>query len=116
MIYSSLQCVVCIGIGANPRESHKNLYSWLDAVAHELNLRPIVFVYNLQEQRIPGLYHHMTSDEVQRFVGELITRLQDWEAYCIAIDKSCGVAMQADGRAGRMTVTQFLLGPFRDCQ
>ena len=112
-MYSSLKCVVCIGIGANPSESRKNLYSWLDAVARELNLPPIVFVY-AEEQREPGLYHRMKSDEVQRFVGELAIRLQDWEAYCIANDKSCGTAMRADGKgAGKVTFTPFKLGPFR---
>ena len=60
-----------------------------------------------------GVYHHLKTNELQRFIGELSIKFQDWEAQCIANQKSCGFAVQADGAGGRVTMTAIELGPFR---
>lgn len=54
----------------------------------------------------------MSSGEVEKFIGELSTRLHDWEEHCKANHKSCGPALKLDGTGGKVTMTPFSLGPF----
>ena len=103
--------------GTNPEESGNNLYDWIDSLARRY-LPSCAFVDGFQGNTIKGVYHHLTSSELERFIGELAIRFQDWEAQCIAHQKSCGSAIQLDGTrgwgGGKVTVTPIALGPFRD--
>ena len=74
-------------VGASPEESSRNLYDWLDAVASEFLQPSVVFVYAGRGNRQPGFYHQMKSGELEKFIGEVSTRLQDWEAQCKANQK-----------------------------
>ena len=99
--------------GANPEESRTNLYDWIDLVAKQY-LPPCAFVKSCSGEVEKGMYHQLRSNELQRFIGELAIRLQDWGEQCIANQKSCGSAMQPDGKGGgKVTMTQIMLGPFR---
>lgn len=97
--------------GANTEESINNLYK--DTVARSV-LPSRAFVTTCDGETQQGLYHHMKSGELEKFIGELSIRLQDWGAQCTANQKSCGSVYQADGSgAGKVTLTPFELGPFR---
>ena len=112
----STLCGMCVATrpGTNSEESVTNLRNWIDLVARQC-LPPCSFVSVSQGIVLKGVYHHLKSSELQRFIGELAIRCQDWEAQCIANQKSCGWAVQADGSgAGKVTMTSIMLGPFRN--
>ena len=114
-MYSQPLCM-CVATrpGTNSEESVTNLRNWIDLVARQC-LPPCSFVSVSQGIVLKGVYHHLKSSELQRFIGELAIRCQDWEAQCIANQKSCGWAVQADGSgAGKVTMTSIMLGPFRN--
>ena len=101
--------------GTNPEESGNNLYIWIDSVANQC-LPPCAFVKTSNGEIQKGMYHQLKSSELERFIGELAIRFQDWEIQCIAHQKSCGSAIRLDGSgAGKVTMTPIVLGPFRGC-
>ena len=61
-------------------------------------LPPCAFVKSCGGEIEKGMYHHLKSNELERFIGELAIKFQDWEAQCIANQTSCGTAIQLDGR------------------
>ena len=107
---------MCVA-GTNPQESGTNLLNWIDALARQ-HLPPCAFTESLQGNVVKGAYQHLSFDELQKFIGELAIRLQDWGEQCIANQKSCGSAIQIDGTrgwgGGKVTATPIALGPFRD--
>ena len=113
----SHQLTLCMCVAARPGtnsdESGVNLRNWIDLVARQY-LPPRAFVSTIEGTVIKGLYHHLSSNELQRFIGELAIKFQDWEAQCIANQKSCGWAVHIDGSGGKVTMTSIILGPFRE--
>ena len=108
---------VCCVAGTNPEESGTNLLNWIHELARRY-LPPCAFTESLQGTVVKGAYHHLSSGELQKFIGELALRWQDWETQCRTNQKSCGSALQADGTrgwgGGKVTMTPIALGPFHD--
>ena len=102
--------------GANEEQSIANLYRWLNNIATQLGLGHS-FAVAFNGNRIPGVYHHLSKTEEQRFRHEIGYRCQEWHAECIANNQSAGFVVELSGGGGgaakgMLSVVSMGLEPF----
>jgi len=88
-----------IFVGATASASWSNLYTWLDAVAHSLNLGNS-FARGVQGHRLRGMYHHLRAEDMATFRGVLLDKLAIWGQEAMAVGTSCGSAVEVGGGTG----------------
>ena len=101
--------------GGNEEQSVANLYRWLDNVATQLGLNHS-FATAFNGNRIPGVYHHLSKVEEQRFRMFLGSICNQWHLECMQGDISAGFVVEISvgtGTAkGMFSAASLGLGPF----
>ena len=85
--------------GGNEEQSIINLYQWLDSVATQLSLSHS-FAIEFNGNRIPGVYHHLSKTEEQRFRHHLGSICNQWHLECIQNNISAGFMVEISGGCG----------------
>ena len=75
-------------IGATPAQSRNNLHDWLDNIAETLG-GPECLVYNTENVRQKGLFHHLKTDIHGLFISEIGKNLA-WASECYTNNISTG--------------------------
>ena len=101
--------------GANEEQSVMNLFQWLDNVAAQLGLGHS-FAIAFNGNRIPGVYHHLSITEEQKFRHHLSNICYQWHGECLANNTSAGFMVEVSGgirtAKGMLSVVSVGLGPF----
>ena len=101
--------------GATPEASVDNLVAWLDTVATSLGLHA-TFVFDGNNTRIMGCYHHMSVQQEARFRTVLHSKFQVWGAQAVTNGLSCGHILEVSGGPGAGTggvvFSSVPIGPF----
>ena len=101
--------------GANEEQSVFNLYGWLDTVATQLGLGHS-FAVAFNGNRIPGVYHHLSVTEEQKFRHHLSFICHQWHGECYVNNESAGFIVEISGGVGMakgmLSVVSLGVGPF----
>ena len=101
--------------GGNEEQSIANLYRWLNDVATQLGLNHSLAI-SFNGNRVPGVYHHLSKIEEQRFRNHLGSICDQWHLECIQGNISAGFVVEISGVAGTakgmLSVVSLGLGPF----
>ena len=99
--------------GSNEERSVANLYKWLDDVAMSIGLgHSLAVAFN--NNRVPGVFHHLSKNEEEKFRHHLGNICEQLYAECIAGNMSAGFVVEiSSGTAkGTLSVVSVGLGPF----
>ena len=104
----------CLLPGATAEQSVNNLYTWLDTIMVSLGLGGS-FTYSSSHQRIPGIYHHLSKQELVTFKNTLDRVIRQWQIECLTNNISAGYMVEIFGAAcgkGSMLASAVSIGPF----
>ena len=70
--------------------------------------------FNRNNIRVPGIYHHLGTDEEANFRRSLNLITTTWGNQALAAEQSCGSMMEVgSGGKGSLFVCTFEFGPFQ---
>ena len=100
--------------GATPEQSVDNLYRWLDIIVTTLGFGSTMATC-ANGKRIPGVYHHMSKEELVTFRGHLETITRQWHIECLINNFSAGFMLEVTGGTcgkGSLLTSAINIGPF----
>ena len=101
--------------GVTPAQSRHNHIQWLDTVALSINLQ-YSFIYDENNQRVPGVFQHLSSEDAVKFKWILQSKTRTWVQQAFNAETLCGDFLEVWGGQGSgkgtLFMSPFKLGPF----
>ena len=83
--------------GTTEEESVSNLYRWLDTLATIIGLGHTLASAS-NGHRIPGVFHHLSRAEEQRFRERIDDICRQWHLQCLQGGVSAGFVVEVGGQ------------------
>ena len=105
---------ICIVLpGHTAWQSVCNLYSWLDAVAIQMNLQH-AFVFDQNNVWVPGCFQHLRIEEETDFRQALNRLTKIWGHQAVGAMNSCGTMLEVGGSGrGSLLMSAYEFGPLQ---